>query len=324
MRTRNLFLLPLVVLALSACEKEITVDLPRTEQKLVVEGTIEPGQPPIVLLTRTESYFDPLDASTFSNLFVRNAVVTVSDGITTLPLSQLCASAIPDSLIDEVAELTGLDPDLLAAADICLYSTLDPVLFGVVGRTYHLDVQAEGKSLSSSTTIPNPVPLDSTWFRLDESIDDNDSLGYIWARLTDPDTAGNNYRWSARRISTYDDGSVKDASFIAPLGSTFNDDFFNGLSFDFFALRGSSPFSTADDDDNEERNYFKREDTVVVKFISLGFDEYEFYRTFESNVLNSGDLFASPANVRSNIQGGLGVWAGLGVAYDTLVCIPVQ
>ena len=324
MRTRNLILLPLVVLGLSACEKEITVDLPKTEQKLVVEGTIEPGQPPIVLLTRTESYFDPLDASTFSNLFVRNAVVTVSDGITTLPLSQLCSSAIPDSLIDEVAELTGLDPDLLAAADICLYSTLDPALFGVVGRTYHLDIQAEGKSLSSSTTIPNPVPLDSLWFRLDETIDDNDSLGYIWTRLTDPDTVGNNYRWSARRISTYDDGSVKDASFIAPLGSTFNDDFFNGLSFDFFALRGSSPFSTADDDDNEERNYFKREDTVVVKFISLGAAEYEFYRTFESNVLNSGDLFASPANVRSNIQGGLGVWAGLGVAYDTLVCIPVQ
>ena len=63
MRTRNLILLPLVVLGLSACEKEITVDLPKTEQKLVVEGTIEPGQPPIVLLTRTESYFDPLDAS---------------------------------------------------------------------------------------------------------------------------------------------------------------------------------------------------------------------------------------------------------------------
>ena len=63
---------------------------------------------------------------------------------------------------------------------------------------------------------------------------------------------------------------------------------------------------------------------MVVKFISLGAAEYEFYRTFESNVLNSGDLFASPANVRSNIQGGLGVWAGLGVAYDTLVCIPVQ
>mgnify|MGYP000346730943 CR=1 FL=1 len=48
-----------------------------------------------------------------------------------------------------------------------------------------------------------------------------------------------NYRWSARRISSYDDGSTKDAAFIAPLGSTFNDDFFNGLSFDFFGLYGS-------------------------------------------------------------------------------------
>ena len=47
------------VLTLIACEKEITVDLPRTDPKIVVEGTIETGRPPLVLLTRTQNYFDP-------------------------------------------------------------------------------------------------------------------------------------------------------------------------------------------------------------------------------------------------------------------------
>ena len=80
-----------------------------TEQKLVVEGHHRARPAAHRAADPHRELLRSADASTFSNLFVRNAVVTVSDGITTLPLSQLCSSAIPDSLIDEVAELTGLD-----------------------------------------------------------------------------------------------------------------------------------------------------------------------------------------------------------------------
>jgi len=33
-------------------------------------------------------------------------------------------------------------------------------------------------------------------------------------------------------------------------------------------------------------------------------------------------VFSNPANVVSNVTGGLGVWAGLGVQLDTVVCVP--
>jgi len=34
----------------TACEKDITVDLPESEEQIVVEGYITPGAPPIVLI----------------------------------------------------------------------------------------------------------------------------------------------------------------------------------------------------------------------------------------------------------------------------------
>ncbi len=307
-----------------SCQKDINVVLPETEPKLVVEGSIEPGQPPIVLLTRTQGFFEPTDLNSIGNVFVEGAQISVSDGVNTVLLDEICSQSLPPALIPLVAEATGLSPDLLLAVDICAYTILDPAtpLIGAVGKTYSLEVQAEGNTLTSISTIPNPVALDTTWFQLEDSLD-NDSLGLAWAILDDPDTTGNFYRWMARRINRYPGtNEVKDPNFIAPFGSAFTDQFFNGIEFEFFAFRGAAPNSDKPDDQNAEEDLFKVGDTVVVRFLSINEDEYEFYRTFENNVISAGDLFTTPANVRSNIEGGLGIWAGLGVSLDTIICLP--
>ncbi|MBL8000929.1 MAG: DUF4249 domain-containing protein [Flavobacteriales bacterium] len=318
---RTLPLLAALAVLLSSCEKEITVDLPETEPKLVVEGTIEVGGPPIVILTRTQSYFAPTDLNSIAAIFVKGAVVVVSDGITTDTLDQVCSSQIPDSLIDEAAAATGLDPDLLASADICVYTDLGNQLIGVEGRTYSLYVAADDKVCTSVTSIPHAVALDSTWFRLAQDEPDDDTLGFIWATLSDPDTMGNAYRWYAKRINDGSDGEDKDDSFIAPFFSVFEDRYVNGLTFDFSYNRGDDPYAEEDEDD-AENGYFKVGDTVVVRFASIGLKEYQFYNSWYNNVASQGDLFSNPANARSNVDGGLGVWAGYSYAYDTVVCQP--
>ena len=53
-----------------SCQEEITLELPQATDKLVVEGVIEPGYPPYLILTRNQGYFDPIDANTYNNLFV--------------------------------------------------------------------------------------------------------------------------------------------------------------------------------------------------------------------------------------------------------------
>ncbi|MBK9177586.1 MAG: DUF4249 domain-containing protein [Flavobacteriales bacterium] len=309
-------------LLLSGCEKEITVDLPETKAKVVVEGTIESGQPPIVILTRTQSYFAPTSLSAIASIFIQDALVTVDDGVTVHVLDRICSDLIPDSLLDEAAAATGISAELLAQASICVWTKLDNSLLGEEGRTYRLRVETDGNSLTSSTKVPPGVALDSTWFKLAEQRPDDDSLGFLWGRLSDPDTAGNAYRWFARRISLGADGEPKDSRFLAPLFSVFEDRYFNGLRFDFAYNRGDEPFSSAEDDNNAESGYFKRGDTVVVKFASIGLREYRFYNSAANNIASQGDVFSTPSNVQSNITGGLGIWAGLGTRFDTVVCVP--
>ena len=67
------YLIILSSLLLFSCQEEITLDLPQAEEKLVVEGSIEPGFPPYIILSTNQSYFDPIDAETYNNIFVSNA-----------------------------------------------------------------------------------------------------------------------------------------------------------------------------------------------------------------------------------------------------------
>src|SRR5690606_19708423 len=110
----------------------------------------------------------------------------------------------------------GIDVNILANANICIWTKLDNSLLGEEGRSYRLEVQADGRSLSATTTLPNAVVLDSTWFKLAQQQPDDDTLGFLWGRLADPDTIGNHYRWLAKRINKRPNGNPKDASFIPP------------------------------------------------------------------------------------------------------------
>jgi hypothetical protein len=320
--TSPLMLLAAATLLFTACTKDITVDLPDYPEQLVVEGTIEPGVPPIVILTRTQSYFAPTDLNAIANMFVSGATVTVTVDGEVWTLDQLCSNLLDSASLAAAAEATGLNPGVLAAANICIYTALDPAHVGQVGKTYRLDISAEGKSLSAVSTIPNPVPLDSVWFKLALQRPDDDSLGYAWARITDPDTMGNGYRWMAKRINHRSPGQTMDDYYISPLGSTYNDKYINGLSFDFTEVRGAQFYAGHPEDDNEERGFFKVGDTIAVKALSIGRKEYDFYSSYDNNVATSGDLFGTPANVKSNITGGLGIWAGRGVYMDTIICVP--
>jgi hypothetical protein len=305
---------------LSGCEKEIVVDLPYEEPKLVVNGTIEAGQAPIVILTRSQGYFDATDYSSLLGMFVQGATVTIDAGNGPVQLDEVFGASIPPELLIDAAGLIGLDPGLVTFAGIHFYTKVDGSLNGEVGRTYRLNITAEGKTVSSVTGIPYPVPLDSTWFKLAQQDEDDDTLGYAWARLTDPDTMGNAYRFMTRRISKRSNGRDEDPTYTAAIGSSFPDKYINGLSLDFFRGRGRQVYSDNDEDDNEERGKFKVGDTLLVRFISICTKEQDFYNSYESNVVSTGDLFSSPANARSNITNGLGVWAGWASSYDTLYC----
>jgi hypothetical protein len=298
-RIQVLFVLLLVALALPSCEKNISIALPPATPQIVVEGNIETGKGAYVVLTKSSGYFAPFDTASVLNSIVKNAVVLVSDGVhtDTLPM-----------IIDVVPKNNYLYTTFFPV----YYKKANPTVIGQVGGTYSLTVLAEGKKLSSVTTLPPPVKLDSVWFKLQPP---NDTLGFIWAHLSDPASQQNFYRWFAKR-------KTKDKKYLAPFGSTFNDKFINGTPFSFAYARGEEPGSQAPDDKNKESGYFKKGDTVIVKFCSIDFYAYSFYSSYEAAGANAANPFGSPSNIKSNIQGGLGVWAGYSTTFDTLVNKP--
>lgn len=309
-------------LVLASCQKAIEVDLPEVEQEYVVEGRIEIGTPPIVILSETQGYFEEASVESVFGTFVHDAsmTMTTSNG-DSFPLTEICSSSIPDSLLDDVSALTGIPAESLGFFDYCIYTSLDPNALGEENTFYHLDIDISGHQITSSTKIPGAVPLDSTWFEVEGDLD---SLGFIWAYLSDPDTTGNYYRWYAQRINIHtfgeEIGTVKDPFPIAPFGSIFDDKFFNGLTFDFAYSRGEIGNLEGQDDEGPEEGYFKSGDTVVVKFCSTTRENFLYIRTLENQAATAGSPFASPGNLPFNIEGGIGVWAGYAPAYDTVIC----
>ena len=307
------------------CEKEIIIEVPDSEIMLVVEGRIEGDglskTPPFVLLSRSSGYFEVTSIADMENLQVHNAVITVRVDNIDYPLEEICISNLPQSMQPLVAAFLDIGVEDLAKFNYCFYTVpaadllSGNYLYGIPGKTYYLTIKSEGITYTSKTKIPDLIPLSSVWF--DASKDD--TLGFAWAHLEDPDTSGDAYRWYARRLGLDFQGNPKDDGYLPPAGSAFEDEFFNGKSFDFGYDRGHLPGEHENEDPAEVTHYFKSTDTIAIKFCTIDLNVYRFLRVYEIGVNSAGSPFASPSTIPTNIEGGaLGLWAGYGVTYDTI------
>lgn len=289
MRKLKLFL-PIALLAMlwSACEREIEIDIPNSGGDIVLEGSIEQGKKPIIFLTKSRDFFEefPTEFITFINEFViQNAEVTISNGI----ITETC------NFVQDFSQYPFL-----------YYTTNNMV--GEIGKNYTVTIKVGDKELSASSFLQAPIPLDSIFFRTNIFDVNEDSLGFVFVRLTDPDTVGNAYRMFLK--------SPSDIAFSSGSGLVFSDKFVNNTSFEFFSGRPRQPF---ENDTTENRFFYKRGDTVYVKFCAIGVKESTFYETIENSAQSNGNPFAAPIRVISNVKGGLGVFCAYGASYDTLI-----
>lgn len=292
MKTKALLLFSglLLSLVIVSCEREIEIDLGESEETIVVEGIIEAGSNPRVLVSKNRGFFNdfPSDIVALLDTFIlQDAVVTVSDGQISYPLSFV------------------FNP---LEYPFAYYTT--NALVGEVGKTYFLTVQALGKTATARTTIPPPVPVDSLYFGLNVFDLNEDSLGFLYATYKDPDTLGNAYRLYAKKSS--------EIQYFPVNGAITNDEFINGRNVTFFSGQSNKPFAVQDTFIDQDF-FYRLGDTIQIKFCSIGNREFEFYNTFEAALGTNGNPFASPIIIKSNIEGGLGVWCGQSYYSDTLI-----
>jgi hypothetical protein len=278
------------VFALFSCTTEVDLDLPSTEQQIVVEGYVESGLAPYVVLSRSIPYFTVVTEETLTDLIVTDAdlvEVTNQDGIV-------------DTLTVKY-DLVNYPP--------VYYQADNPKFLGEENGRYSLRVLADGDTMTGSTYIPSAIALDSVWYNLELG----DSLGTAYGHLSDPDSLGNYYRWYTKRLG-------KDGRFLCPLGGTFDDKFFNGESFDFFYYRSADPVAADDDESGPASYHFRTGDTIAVKYATIDYDSYRFWDAIENEQGNAGNPFSAPSTTVSNIEGGLGCFTGMGIKMDTIIC----
>ncbi len=289
----NLFLVTVCTLFF-ACEKVIELVPESQTPKLVVEGSIESGQPPVVFLTKSLNFFNKLTPEMLSASFVRNANVTVSDGLRTIKLREY--------------------PVPVPAGVIYLY-TIDStnptgLMRGDFGKTYTLKIEAEGQSYESVTTIPVlSKTSDSVWWKPAPNNPDTNRV-VVFARVSDPAGKGNYIRYFTAR---------NDSAYFPGLNSVFDDDIVDGITYEIQVFRGQD---RNQDFDNEEFGYFRRGDRVKLKLTNIDRATFDFWRTWEQNQSNIGNPFSVPVKVLGNISNNaLGIWAGY-AAQEVKLDIP--
>lgn len=304
-----LSLIPLLFL-FAGCEKAIDVEIPLAAPLLVVEGRIEPGTPPIVLLSRSQNYFDPVDASLLSTLYQGGGEVRITVDGDIIELEEVCTADLGTTELLIASELLGIPIDVLLLSNVCAYTSFG--LLGEVGKTYALEAVLDGDTAVSVSKLNPPVPLDSLWFEVPGTFD---SLGFIHALFDDPDSLGNAYRWSAGRQGV-------DPGLLYPTPSTSEDALFNGLLFEFNVFRPITAEDFEEGADPNEIGFYRWGDTVTVRWDHIDRGAFEALRSMEEQVQSQGNPFANPSDVATNVSGGLGLWVAYSPFMDTVVCVP--
>lgn len=294
----------------SSCEKNVEIDIPDPETKYVVEGYIENDAPPYVILTKSIPFFAPTTIEDVENSFEHDATIKVSDGVDTVTLTEYRSDNLPQNLKDLLIDSLGQDiPTGDDEINFAFYT--DFTFFGEIGKKYYLWIETQdGTVLTSETTIPQITPLDSLWFLPHPVEAKADSLVYLNGRFSDPAGEDNYARYFTRRNSEpyyppFFASVVDDKSFAILNGQTFDFAFETGIERNSF--------------DPETYGYFRRGDTISVRWSAIDKPHYDFWLTQESDRNNSGSPFAPPTVIKTNINGGLGIWGGYGTQYSTII-----
>jgi hypothetical protein len=305
-------------LLLQACTKEVQIDVPGYEEKLVIDGSIQTGQPPLVILSKSRDIFSPTDQASYLAGFVSGAIVRVSNGTTTVQLDEICSDNLPAGTEEFAAQLFGVTVDELADYHLCAYTSFNSAIWGEVGKSYDLLVEVEGVSYTATTSIVSPTTLVKSFWVPDDKFP---TYGYSWATLSDPIGQYDAYMWEVKKMNGGANGQTSDLFYTKTYVPVFDDLFFDGLTFDFFY---ENPMSFQDTLlENKFKGFYRLGDTVVIKLSKMDRSVFKYYEKKYVQLTTAGNPFATPINIPTNISGGaLGVWAGFSPSFDTLICYP--
>ncbi len=275
-----------MLLGLFSCTGEIDLEFPEVEPRIVVDGWIESGSYPRVIITRSAPYFEKIDSATYRDLVITRAKVSV--------------------IHEKQHEVLTLDKDTMYFPPY-IYKGVE--LAGEAGETYMLKIEYQGEIYTAETTIPEVPDIDSIWFDQEGT---KTELGKIIVRFTDNPREKNYYRFFSQVVDTQ-------YRFYPTYVSTIRDLDFNGQTLDFPVFKGPEGQI-----DKTGDIHFERGETVRLKICTMDSASFMFWKSVEFEKTNAINPFAaSSRNLAGNISSAFGIWCGYGV-YRLQIRIPYQ
>lgn len=251
--------------------------IPDPIPQIVVEGWIEANGYPVVILTSSVPIGKEVRENESINDYVINwGKVTISDGE------------------NDVVLIGKRDNDYFPPY---IYTTSE--MKGVAGKSYSIKVEYSGRTVTATTTIPDPVYLE--YIKVKKS-DKKDSY-YLTGVLKDNTQTKDYYKSFVRRIN-------KDSTYRPSFMGLINDDIISEKIVEIPINNGISTIL------EKEENFFSHDDVVLVKFCTMDEQSYLYWSDFDAIYsLSRNPFFPVSSKIRSNVIGGLGYWAGYGSTF---------
>ncbi len=267
--------------AFSACdlEQEVDIELPEFEQAIALECYLEPGKPFRLLMTQADPFFAPLpalDEQFLSMLLVDSAEVTITYEGETIALRNQFS----------------LDPGQIKFFNY----VANEIVPEAYGTSFELNVVTkEGETIFASTTLLEPVPIDSVVIEPDDEIR-NDTLFYrALTYFTDRPNEANFYR-RMLHVSSLD--SLPEQDFVTD-DRIVEDRVVFGSSYEFIAG-----------------------DTIINTLFHIDENYYNYLESAQNAISGNFNPFGQPSPIISNLEGSakaIGVFTGL--TYDRITKI---
>lgn len=250
----------------SGCQREVKLDLPTYEPKLVMEFYLEDDKPLNCLLQESINFTD-----TTRFKLIENALVVLS------------YQNQKDTLLNTLS----FDPYF---GKIYNYHN-NKIIQLKPGIEYEIYVKdSKGRIMTGKTQLNATVPIDTLVYNFNSG--NQASAGLIF---NDRGETRNYYR-----IVAFQTGQTVDPDSTWDI--TFDDLLFNGRQFSFYTGYAFDPG-----------------DTIIGRLYHLTEDHHKFTQSVNNAQSSNGNPFGQPANIISNLKGGLGIFTTIQYSEKQLI-----
>jgi hypothetical protein len=250
-------------------EKEVDLELPTYESKIVVECYLAPGQPFVAVISESVDFFAEPGLPTISGATViithQGQTYNLDEGVYTDP--------------------SGTKFYNYGSSAICPENyKKDFTIFVSDGN---------GRIATATTQILEPVPIDTlevVWMPEDPT------MALVFTRFKDSPNEENFYRRMFQSGGVLGEGENAQDFTTSDNFSTSDNEIVYGTGFDF--MKG---------------------DTIISTLFHIDKAYYDFRESVQNAINSNGNPFGQPGVLKSNIEGGLGIFTGLTFDQKTLI-----